>query len=152
MSSTSTLDWATLTLVAICTCTLVRTTQLSPSPPDTSLQISISDRHLLYANVSMIVTSTMFGVLATRTKKPAFMIMAMVTYFEYINTVYQLFGLGLSSLFGMVLYSSVLCSTGWQICQKELLIGVQSDLFLYYDRNGKAHWMKNYRTDGAISL
>ncbi|KAG0254355.1 hypothetical protein BGZ95_006068, partial [Linnemannia exigua] len=113
---------------------------------------SISDQYLLYTNVSMIVTSTMFGVLAARTKKPGFMIMAMVTYFEYVGTVYQLFGLSLTSLLGMALYSAVLCSTGWQICQKELLIGAQSDLYLYYDRNGKAHWMKSNRTDGAIPL
>ncbi|KAF8941834.1 hypothetical protein BGZ47_007152 [Haplosporangium gracile] len=144
-------DWPSFVLVAVCLCTLIQTAQLPP-PHLVQLDATSQGQHLVFASLAMVIASAMFGISAAMTKKPGYMIMAVVTYFEYVVTIYRLFGLGFVSLLEIVLYSTALSSTGWEICQRELSLGREAGHVIYYDCNGKAFWTDGRVTDGAISL
>lgn len=116
------------------------------------MHLLVPGQHLMFASLAMVITSTMFGTSAAITKKPGYMIMAMVTYFEYIVAIHHLFGLGLVSFFQIVLYSTALGATGWEICQRELSLGREARHVVYYGCHGKAFWTDGRVTDGSISL
>jgi hypothetical protein len=118
----------------------------------TFLALVVSGQHLVIASLALVITSTMFGISAAMTKKPGYMIMAIVTYVEYITTIYSLFGLGFVSLLEILLYTTALGFTGWEICQRELSLGRDARHVVYYDCHGKAFWTDGRVTDGAISL
>ena len=116
------------------------------------MRLLVSGQHLMFASLAMVITSTLFGISSAMIKKPGYMIMAMVTYFEYIVTIHHLFGLGFVSILQIVLYTTALGSTGWEICQRELSLGREARHVVYYDCHGKAFWTDRRVTNGVISL
>ncbi|KAK3814812.1 MAG: hypothetical protein JOS17DRAFT_795172 [Linnemannia elongata] len=152
-SSSLAIEWPSLILAAVCICTLIQIAQLSP-PELVQLDATsqVSGQHLMFASLAMVITSTMFGTSAAMTKKPGYAIMAVVTYFEYIVTIHHLFGLGFVSFLQIVLYSTALGSTGWEICQRELSLGREARHVVYYGCHGKAFWTDGRVTDGVIFL
>lgn len=100
----------------------------------------------------MVIMGTIFGISAAMTKKPGYMIMAVVAYFEYIATVHRLFGFDFVTFLGIVLHTTALSSTGWEIYQRELSVGREVRHVVYYDCHGNAFWTDERVTDRAISF